>query len=191
LCVECTAAEDSCSDKACQTVPGDDQYTCSNATKGQTSPCFECVSDSACLAGNNCVHDNYEGADGGWRCLWREPELDDGDSCADVNAFGSPFETTSSDNVSGPYCHPKLTSCQGYRHYGVGPVTGASGQATCLTHDDCGLPGVADGFCASISANANACTYRCVSDKDCDPPLHCGTTTGVDQTDAKVCSLTL
>lgn len=190
-CVECTAAEDTCGEKACQTVPGVSQYTCSTADKGETSPCFSCVGDSACLAGSNCVRDDYEGADGGWRCLWREPGLDNGDTCADLEVFDTPVEATSIDGIGGPYCHPRLTSCQGYRDYGVGPVSGESGQDTCLTHDDCGLPGIDDGFCVSISVNANRCTYRCVSDQDCDDPLTCGTTTGVDEASAKVCSLTL
>lgn len=189
MCVRCTAAEDTCGEKACQTVPGEGQYTCSTVNKGQTSPCFECVGDSACMAGSNCIHDIYEGTDGGWRCLKREPALGNGDTCADLKVFDTPMATTSIDGVAGPYCHPRLTSCQGYRHYGEGPVAGDNGQDTCLTHDDCGLPGIADGFCAPISANANRCTYPCVSAQDCDSPLQCATITGVDATDAKVCAL--
>jgi hypothetical protein len=188
-CVECTAVEDTCDDKACQTVPGDDQYTCSDVNKGQTSPCFECVSDSACSAGSNCIRDTYEGTDGGWRCLKREPALGNGDTCADLKVFDTALETTSIDGVAGPYCHPRLTSCQGYRHYGEGPVAGESGQDTCLSNEDCGLPGVDDGFCVSISANANRCTYGCVSAQDCAVSLSCGIVTAVDDTDAQVCSL--
>lgn len=189
VCVECTAAEDTCGDQVCQTIPGNGQYTCSGLNKGQTSPCFECLSDSSCLTGSKCVRDEYDEVDGGWRCLWREPDLGNGDTCPDLEVFGGPVEATSIEGVVGPYCHPKYTSCEGYRDYGVGPVTGESGQATCLTNDDCGLPGADDGVCVPISANSNRCTYRCTSDQDCDAQLTCGTTNDVGAVPSKVCLL--
>lgn len=189
VCVECTAAEDTCGEKACQTVPGAGQYTCTGVNKGQTGPCFECVGDTACLEGSNCVQDVYEGVDGGWRCLWREPNLGGGDTCPDLKVFDTRLEATSIDGAAGPFCYPNVTSCQGYRDFGVGPVSGTEGQDTCLTNEDCGLPGVDDGFCVSISANSNRCTYFCLSPQDCDNLVDCGTTVGVDETDAKVCTL--
>lgn len=188
VCVECTAAEDSCADKACRTIPGEGQYTCSAATKGQTSPCFPCVSDSACLPGAKCVQESYEGAGEEWRCFWREAELDEENECGDLRVFGDNFSATSVDGSPGPYCALRLTSCDGYRDFGTGPVISGSGQPTCLSHDDCGVPGVDDGFCIPATSN-NRCTYRCLSDEDCDEPLKCATQTGVDNQDAKVCLL--
>lgn len=187
VCVECTASEGSCADgKACQTVPGDGQNTCSSASKGQTSPCLPCLSDEACLPGTKCVQENVDGEDRGWRCFWRQAELDDGNECGDVPVFAEPFEGQSVDGAAGPYCAPRLTSCQGYRDFGVGTIV-VDDLQTCLSHEDCGIAGVDDGFCVPFTTNANRCTYRCVSDQDCDSPVQCATTTGVDQTDAKVC----
>lgn len=188
VCVACTAAEDTCADKACRTVPGDGQYTCSSANKGQTAPCFPCVSDSACLPDSKCVQESYAGAERGWRCFWQETRLAEDNECGDNRVFTIPFSASSVDGESGNYCTLRLSSCEGYRDFGTGPVTNDNGQPTCTSHDDCGLPDTDDGFCIPATSN-NRCTYDCLSNQDCDSPLQCATQTGVDQTQAKVCLL--
>jgi hypothetical protein len=134
------------------------------------------------------VQETYEDAERGWRCFWQEARIDEDNECGDNRVFTVPFSATSVDGESGNYCTLRLSSCEGYRDLGTGPVMNNNGQPTCTSHDDCGLPGVDDGFCAPVTSN-NRCTYECVSDQDCDSPLLCATQTGVDQTDAKVCLL--
>lgn len=176
-CVECTAAETSaCEDYACQTIPGDGQFTCSAQPLGDAQSCNTCVSDAACASGNACVRENFDDQDTEWVCLPEEPD----DSCAtNADLISTMAEAVSADGQLGNYCKPAQTTCAGYRHFGS---EGIADGPYCQSDDDCGLPNVTDGKCLSVqgSNTVRACSYPCLLDFECPANSDCDSFEGGD-----------
>lgn len=165
-CVECTAAErDVCEDFACQTTPGAGQYTCSEQELGLAAACDTCVSDAACPSEMACVRENFGNQETEWVCLPKQ-----GDGCA-APLIGLVEEATSVDAHTGAFCKPAKTTCAGYRHYGNGGLQSGS----CQVDEDCGLEGVADGFCRPYPTNNSikVCSYQCQLAMECPNSVDC------------------
>lgn len=170
-CVECTAAEASaCEDYACQTTPGDGQFTCSTQLLGDAESCDTCVGDAACGPNSTCILENFDNQDTEWVCLPEEPEA----GCATGTELISTLtEATSVDGETGNFCKPAHTTCAGHRHFGK---KGLSSTNYCQTDDDCGLPNILDGRCLPFpgSNTVRYCSYPCVIVSEC-PGSECNT----------------
>ncbi len=182
-CVECTAAERAaCEDFACQTTPGDGQYTCSTQEVDSAGRCEPCLSDAACDTGLACILENFEDTNTEWVCLPRKPE----NGCGSLRPLSATLsDAVSIDGETGNFCKPPTTTCSAVNHFGSG---GLQEPDSCETDDDCGLPGVADGFCLPFRGdeNARACTYLCLGNPDCRSGVTCGSSEGTEEV---VCSL--
>jgi hypothetical protein len=183
-CVECTASEGgACEDFACQTTPGFGQYTCSSQELADAGRCEPCVSDGACGTGMACILENFGDQDTEWVCLPERP----GAGCTTLRQLGSTlYDATSADQVVGNYCKPPRTTCAAVRHYGT---SGLEGSDWCDTDDDCGLPGVTDGFCLPYGSNEETrlCTYQCIAATECRTGVVCDTVDGSGET--AICTL--
>jgi hypothetical protein len=164
VCVECTAERDAyCLNRVCRTVPGPEQFTCTNRGKHARHSCAECWSDSDCPTNSACVLESYEGVDTGFYCLPMPVEK----KCEPNQPLIDSIVATSVDGTRTVFCKMSLTTCQGYRHYGIGTATNDAGLGYCNSDDDCGLPGVDDGICLSWPDDIKRCTYECNIDADC------------------------
>lgn len=166
-CVECTAAEASaCEDYACQTIPGDGQFTCSAQPLGVAGTCETCVSDAACEQGMACLLDTYENQPTEWTCLPSKPN----GGCVTPPLLGS-LSGSSADQQVGDFCRPAShVSCAAFRDFGSdGADTNPDNGAWCDSDDDCGLPDVADGLCLPYHGNSETklCSYACGTSVEC------------------------
>jgi hypothetical protein len=140
---------------------------------------------------------------GKYYCMRLESSLGEGRQCDPNNRpFVGWVDATSEGGTAARYCRPRYTTCAAHRMHGNGPdiipegQTGA-GQATCLSNDSCGLPGVDDGYCVEANPNTdpptNLCTYECSADLDCNllpVAVTCDTATLWDGSTRKVCAVT-
>jgi hypothetical protein len=206
-CVECTREEsEACGGLVCNVIATDPGYQkCSANREGSTTQCGECVNDAQCRAGYRCVEETFresgsdagEVATGKRYCMALERELGANKECGDNRPFVGVFAAESENGVEGPYCRPQFTTCAAYAMFKNGPDIipegqPGEGQATCFSHESCGLPGVNDGYCVPFTAIANLCTYECVSDLDCNAspvPVRCVPDQVPDET-RKVCKVT-
>src|SRR5690606_12121617 len=112
-----------------------------------------------------CLRQTLEGADG---CSY---------------PFKGVVQATSEGGISGTFCRPALTTCQGYAHF----------RQLCSSDDNCGVNGVADGFCVE-NEQLMMCTYECnpSSDNlDCPLGYTCTLEVESDGQVRNVCSVSL
>jgi hypothetical protein len=164
VCVECTATDYSACEggtMVCDTRPGPTQFTCSEEEPGSSGSCQECVSDAQCNTGRRCVMTEFNGEQTGYFCLWKEGAAGAPASCPSQGApyVSRTLEMDSLDGDLGVYCKLRFTTCQGFAEFE---------SQGCATDDDCGAPGLDDGYCRPLDEFEDRCTYRCLSADDCD-----------------------
>jgi hypothetical protein len=187
-CVECTREEslacvnDNGEPTLCVTVPSAEQWSCSDKRAGVGIQCTDCINDAQCESGYACVAEEFDGASTGQFVCLRQT-LEGADGCS--YPFKGVVQATSEGGISGTFCRPALTTCQGYNHFEKGP---------CASDDSCGVDGVADGFCVE-NADSKVCTYECNpanNELDCRTGSTCTLEVNLDGGEVRsVCSVGL
>ncbi len=167
-CVQCTEEDHSaCSDYK--------DFVCNSLTRSCSSEfevasaevCDTCVADAHCKQGLICVHTTFgpEELEVGYFCLWIEGEPGAPESCA---LDGRPFVDTIDDVVSidgqvATVCTLGTTTCPALRDTEFGQACDPYGDIS----EQCGHPGLEDGFCLRVTAYDFQCSIPCDSVDDC------------------------
>ena len=157
-CVQCTVADESaCGANSCDPATN----TCTTTPRASLNACEGCQADSECKTNFRCVPMEFQGQarEGGY-CL-KDSTVE---GCT-VNPYRapSPARVSLSGEEATVYCsiNETLTTCEA--------VLDLNKDKDCTTADDCGVPGLNDGLCETVSLSPNKCTYGCQNVADCNP----------------------
>ena len=161
-CVACTAGnEAACGMSSCNPATN----SCTTTARTTIRTCRACVADSECMADNRCVSMNFMGtarADG--YCLKRFST-----GCARPYTVTTAARVSLSAALVETYCgvDEASTTCEA--------VLALVDDAACAasTDTDCGVTGLADGLCRTVSGVMNRCTYACTTAAQCPGAVTC------------------
>ncbi len=160
VCVECTIATEAtdCGGKSCDPATNE----CTTTDVGTVGVCEACVADSECGMNARCIKLKFQSmTDLGGYCF---NTFTSGCSRPYASRYNSP-------SVSGApaedYCGIDVTrtTCEA--------IADMISDTSCTSPDDCGVMGIEDGLCETVSGLSNRCTYRCVNEAECNQNRIC------------------
>ena len=155
-CVECTVEDESaCGSNSCDPATN----TCTNTPRTSLNACQLCQADSECKTNFRCVPMEFQGQarDGGY-CL---KDVTAGGCTENPYRTATPSRASLSGAAPAQYCsiNETLTTCEA--------VMDLNNDKGCSSADECGVPGLDDGLCETVTFAPNKCTYGCSGASDC------------------------